>query len=154
MAGAVPEGSVCISCIKFSINDTDSTKLQATRLNAEANPAIGRGRAAALTLAEIDPSLPIVIKAVGVPLGVPSPYDSAKEEKDSLKEELHGGARHVRRCTGEGGLLAVVDMVGEVVEVHGVVEEPLSATTGSERVQRRLAMEELLAAVEADGDGG
>jgi hypothetical protein len=64
MAGAVPEGSVCTGCVKFSINDTDSTKLQATRLNAEADPAIGRGRAAALTPAEIDPSLPIVIKAV------------------------------------------------------------------------------------------
>jgi hypothetical protein len=64
MAGAVPEGSLCISCVKFSINDTDSTKLQATRLDAEAVPAIRRGRAAALTPAEIDPSLRIVIKAV------------------------------------------------------------------------------------------
>jgi hypothetical protein len=154
MAGAVLEGSVGISCVKFSINDTDSTKLQATRLNVEADPAIGRGRAATLTPAEIDPSLPIVIKAVGVPLGVPSSYDLAKEEKDSPKEELHGGARRARRCASEGGLLAVADVVGEVVEVHGVVEEPLSATTRSERVQRRLAMEELLAAVEADGDGG
>jgi hypothetical protein len=35
-----------------------------------------------------------------------------------------------------------------------VVEELLSATTGSKRVRRRLAMEELLAAVEADGDDG
>jgi hypothetical protein len=98
--------------------------------------------------------LPIVIMAVGVPLGVPSSYDLAKEEKDSPKEELHGGARRARRCASEGGLLAVADVVGEVVEVHGVVEEPLSATTRSERVRRRLAMEELLAAVEADGDGG
>jgi hypothetical protein len=154
MAGAVPEGSICIRCIKFSINDTDSTKLQATRLNVEADPAIGRGRAAALMPAEIDPSLPIVIKAVGVPLGVPLPYDPAKEEKDSPKEEIHGGARCVRRCTSEGGLLAVANVVGEVVEVHGVVEEPLSAMTGSERVRRRLATEELLAVVEADRDGG
>jgi hypothetical protein len=153
MAGAVP-GSVCISCVKFSINDIDSTKLQATKLNAEADPAIGRGRAAALTPAEIGPSLPIVIKAVGVPLGIPSPYDPAKEEKDSPKEELHSGARCARRCAGEGGLLAVTDVVGEVIDVHGVVEEPLSATTGSERAHRRLAMEELLAAVEADGDSG
>jgi hypothetical protein len=87
----VPEGSVCISCVKFSINDTDSPNLQATRLNAEVDPAIGRGRAATLTPAEIDPSLPIVIKAVGVLLGVPSPYDPTKEENDSPKEELHGG---------------------------------------------------------------
>jgi hypothetical protein len=129
-------------------------QLQATRLNAEADPAIGRGRAAALMPVEIDPSLPIVIKEVGVPLGVPSPYDLAKEEKDSPKEELHGGARCARRCASEGGLSAVANMVGEVVEVHGVVEELLSATTGSERVRRRLATEELLAAVEADGDGG
>jgi hypothetical protein len=64
MTGAVPEGSICISCVKFSINDTDSTKLQGTRLNAEADPAIGRGRAAALTPEEINPSLRIVIKAV------------------------------------------------------------------------------------------
>jgi hypothetical protein len=35
-----------------------------------------------------------------------------------------------------------------------VVEELLSTTMGSERVQRRLATEELLAAVEAYGDGG
>jgi hypothetical protein len=132
MAGAVPEGSVCISCVKFSINDTDSTKLQATRLNAEADPAIGRGRAAALMPAEINPSLPIVIKVVGIPLGVPLPYDPAKEEKDSPKEELHGGAQRVRRCAGEGGLPAVADAVGEVVEVHGVVEELLSATMGVE----------------------
>jgi hypothetical protein len=152
MAGAVPEGSVCISCIKFSINDTDSTKLQATRLNAKVDPAIGRGRAATLTPAEIDPSLPIVIKAVGVPLGVPSPYDPAKEDKDSPKEELHGGARRARRCTSEGGLPAVADVVGEVVEVHGVVEELLSVTMGSEGVQRRLATEKLLVAVEANGD--
>jgi hypothetical protein len=150
MAGAVPEGSVRISCVKFSINDTDSTNLQATRLNAEADLAIGRGRAATLTLVEIDPSLPIVIKAVGVP----SPYDPAKEENDSPKEELHGGARRARRCASEGGLLAVADVVGELVEVHGVVEELLLVTMGSERVQRWLAMEELLAAVEADGDGG
>jgi hypothetical protein len=80
------------------------------------DPAIGRGRAAALIPAEIDPSLPIVIKAVGVPLGVPSPYDPAKEEKDSPKEELHGVAWCARRCTGEGGLPAVADAVGEVVE--------------------------------------
>jgi hypothetical protein len=53
-----------------------------------------------------------------------------------------------------GGLLAVADVVGELVEVHGVVEELLLVTTGSERVQRWLATEELLAAVEADGDGG
>jgi hypothetical protein len=53
-----------------------------------------------------------------------------------------------------GGLPAVADAVGEVVEVHSVVEELLSATTGSERVRRRLATEELLAAVEVDGDGG
>jgi hypothetical protein len=153
MAGAVPEGSVCISGVKFSINDTDSTKLQATRLNAEADPAIGRGRVATLTLAEIDPSLPIVTKAVGVPLGVSSPYDPAKEEKDSPKEELHGGAWRARRCVGEGGLPTVTDVVGEVVEVHNVVEELLSTTTGLERVRRRLVTEELLAAVQADGDG-
>jgi hypothetical protein len=48
----------------------------------------------------------------------------------------------------------VADAVGKVIEVHGVVEELLSAMTGSERVQRRLATEELLAAVEADGDDG
>jgi hypothetical protein len=154
MAGAVPEGSVCISCVKFSINDTNSTNLQATRLNAEADPAIGSGRAATLTPAEIDPSLPIVIKAVGIPLGVPSPYDPAKEENDSPKEELHGGARRARRCTSEGGLPAVADVVGEVLEVHGVVEELLLVTTRSERVRRWLATEELLAAVEVDGDGG
>jgi hypothetical protein len=134
MAGAVPEGSVCISCVKFSINDTDSTNLQATRLNAEVDPTIGRGRAATLTPAEIDPSLPIVTKAVGIQFGVPSPYDPAKEENDSPKEELHGGARRARRCTSEGGLPAVADAVGEVVEVHGVVEELLLVTTGSERV--------------------
>jgi hypothetical protein len=154
MAGAVSEGSVFISCVKFSINDIDSTKLQATRLNAEAEPAIGRGRAAALTPVEIDPSLPIVIKAVGVPLGIPLPYDPAKEEKDSPKEELHSGAWRVRRCAGEGGLSVVADVVGEIVEVHGVVEELLSATMGSERVHRRLATEELLVAVEANGDVG
>jgi hypothetical protein len=150
----VPEGSVCISCVKFSINDTDSTNLHATRLNEEADPAIGSGRAATLMPTEIDPSLPIVIKVVGVPLGIPSPYDPAKEEKDSPKEELHGGARRARRCAGEEGLPAVADAVGEVIEVHGVVEELLSATMGSERVRRRLATEELLAVVEADGDGG
>jgi hypothetical protein len=82
------------------------------------------------------------------------PYDPAKEEKDSPKEELHGGARHLRRCAGEGGLLVVTDTVGEVVEVHGVVEELLSATTGSERVWSRPVMEELLAAVEVDGTVG
>jgi hypothetical protein len=150
----VPEDSVCISCVKFSINDTDSTKLQVTRLNAEADPAIGRGGAAALMPAEIDPSLPIVIKVVGIPLCVSLPYDPAKEEKDSPKEELHGGVRRARRCVSEGGLPVVVDTVGEVVEVHGVVEELLSVTIGLERVRRRLATEELLAAVEADRDGG
>jgi hypothetical protein len=35
-----------------------------------------------------------------------------------------------------------------------VVEELLLVTIGSERVRRWLATEELLAAVEADGDGG
>jgi hypothetical protein len=48
----------------------------------------------------------------------------------------------------------VASAVGEVVEVHGVVEELLSAMEGSERVQRWLATEELLAAVEADRDSG
>jgi hypothetical protein len=40
--------------------------------------------------------------------------------------------------------LVVADTVGEVVEVHGVVEELLSATTGSESVWSRPVMEELL----------
>jgi hypothetical protein len=66
---------------------------------------------------------------------------------------LHGGARGVGRCVGEGFLLAIAGAAGEVVEVHGVVEELLSATTRSERVRRRLATEALLVAVEADGDG-
>jgi hypothetical protein len=81
-------------------------------------------------------------------------FGGGGEEKDSPKEELHGGARRARRCTGVGCLPVVADVVGEVVEVHGVVEELLSATAGSERVRRRLATEELLAAVEADGDDG
>jgi hypothetical protein len=53
-------------------------------------------------------------------------------------------------------------VVGEVVEVHVVVEELLSATVGSERVRRRLVAEELLVAQlkwtgmedEADEAGG
>jgi hypothetical protein len=76
------------------------------------------------------------------------------EENDSLKEELHGGAWRVGRCASEGGLLVVSGMVGEVVEVHSIVEGLLSVTVGSERVQRTLAIAELLAAVEADEDGG
>jgi hypothetical protein len=52
----------------------------------------------------------------------------------------------VGRCAGEGGLLVVAGAVGEVIEVHGVVEELLSAMVGSERVRRRLATEKLLAA--------
>jgi hypothetical protein len=53
-----------------------------------------------------------------------------------------------------GGLPVVAGVVGEVIEVHSVVEELLLATVGSERVRRRLATEDLLAAVEADVDGG
>jgi hypothetical protein len=53
-----------------------------------------------------------------------------------------------------GGLPVVAGVVGEVIEVHNVVEELLLATVGSERVRRRLATEDLLAAVEADVDGG
>jgi hypothetical protein len=49
---------------------------------------------------------------------------------------------------------AVADAVGEVIEVHGVVEDLLLVTMRSERVRRWLATEELLAAVEADGNGG
>lgn len=30
-AGAVPEGSICVSCIKFEIIDTDAAKTQDTR---------------------------------------------------------------------------------------------------------------------------
>jgi hypothetical protein len=52
----------------------------------------------------------------------------------------------VGRCTDEGGLPAVASAVGEVVEVHRVVEELLSVTVGLERVRRRMAMEELLVA--------
>jgi hypothetical protein len=52
----------------------------------------------------------------------------------------------VGRCTDEGGLPVVASAVGEVVEVHGVVEELLSVTLGLERVRRRMAMEELLVA--------
>jgi hypothetical protein len=52
------------------------------------------------------------------------------------------------------GLSAVAGTFGEVVEVHGVVEELLSARVGSERVQRKLVTKELLVAVEEDRDGG
>jgi hypothetical protein len=76
------------------------------------------------------------------------------EEKDSPKEELHGGVQRAGRCTGERGLPVVADVVGEIVEVHDVVEEILSTTVRSKRVQRRLVTEELLAEVEADRDGG
>jgi hypothetical protein len=81
-------------------------------------------------------------------------FGGGGEEKDSPKDELHGGVWRAGRCAGEGGLSAVAGTFDEVVEVHGVVEELLSATAGSERVQRKLVMEELLAAVEEDGDGG
>jgi hypothetical protein len=85
--------------------------------------------------------------------GRDSIWDSG-EEKDSMKEELHGGAQRVGKCTDEGSLQAVADVVCEVIEVHSMVEELLSTPVGSERVWRRLAREELLAAVEADRDNG
>jgi hypothetical protein len=45
-----------------------------------------------------------------------------------------------------GVLHLVAGVVGEVVEVHRVVEELLLVMVGSERVRRRLATEELLVA--------